>query len=329
MVDAERNLKRCRRKMKIIQLSILDIDNYIQIFNPKTGTPSELLVRKASLTELRRQFHDLFDEYIELLDQDDLSADTTNIIKEFEDSYHRTLSIIEGFLEHFNTKIIAITHPSSERQSMVKLPEMKIQPFNGNYETWMSFKETFKSVIIDRTDISPVIKIEYLKNTVTSELRGMVDGVEPNEAGFSSAWSQLCERYDNKRIIIESHVKAILNAKSLVRESATDIRQLLDSTVIHLRALNVLNQPIDKWDILLVYIITSKLDSETIKEWHKGLEYNEIPTWKKLSDFLQCRARTLESIENSKATNVSSISKQNTSSKPTFNSFKKDTKGYN
>jgi hypothetical protein len=66
----------------------------------------------------------------------------------------------------------------------VKLPELKIQTFNGIYDTWMSFKETFKSIIISRSDISAVTKIEYLKNSFVDELRGLVDGVESSEAGF-------------------------------------------------------------------------------------------------------------------------------------------------
>jgi hypothetical protein len=50
-------------------------------------------------------------------------------------------------------------------------------------------------------------------------------------------------------------------------------------------ALKQLNQPIDSWGMLLIYIVVPRLDPETVKQLQNKVEYNEIPTWDKLTEF--------------------------------------------
>ncbi|GJQ79667.1 hypothetical protein Trydic_g5820 [Trypoxylus dichotomus] len=57
----------------------------------------------------------------------------------------------------------------------------------------------------------------------------------------------------------------------LAKENHTDLRQILDSIVTHTRALQSLGRPVETWDGILICIITSKLDSLTIKEWEGSL----------------------------------------------------------
>jgi hypothetical protein len=78
-----------------------------------------------------------------------------------------------------------------------------------------------------------------------------------------------------------------------------------------MRALKQLNQPIDSWGMLLIHIVVSRLDPETVKQWQNKVEYNEIPTWDKLTEFLLCRSRILETIEhNMKQYSMTSVSYQ-------------------
>ena len=46
----------------------------------------------------------------------------------------------------------------------VKLPDIKIKPFTGDYTNWKSFKETFEATIHSKTNISNIQKFSYLNS---------------------------------------------------------------------------------------------------------------------------------------------------------------------
>jgi hypothetical protein len=100
MVEVEKLIKSYRKKIRIINSSVLDINSFVKDFNPKTGSACDLTMRKTSLNSLKKQFHHVFDEYIEVLDEKDITSDVLDILKEFENHYFAVMSSIEAFLEH-------------------------------------------------------------------------------------------------------------------------------------------------------------------------------------------------------------------------------------
>lgn len=87
---------------------------------------------------------------------------------------------------------------------------------------------------------------------------------------------------------------------SVVRkENGNAIRQVLDGVLnTHIRALQALKRPIQQWNDLLIYIVTSKLDITTIKEWENTLESTMMPGFNELITFLTKRCQTLEAVAN-------------------------------
>lgn len=53
----------------------------------------------------------------------------------------------------------------------------------------------------------------------------------------------------------------------------------------------------DKWDDLIIHVITSKLAPLTNKEWETSLKTSTVPTLKELTDFLSHCCRALEAID--------------------------------
>ncbi|XP_018364358.1 PREDICTED: uncharacterized protein LOC108762054 [Trachymyrmex cornetzi] len=53
-------------------------------------------------------------------------------------------------------------------------------------------------------------------------------------------------------------------------------------------------EPVDKWNTLIIYLITSKLDSTTKKEWELKVTEERLSTIKQLMDFLDTRCQFLE-----------------------------------
>ncbi|KAJ8868495.1 hypothetical protein PR048_030023 [Dryococelus australis] len=91
--------------------------------------------------------------------------------------------------------------------------------------------------------------------------------------------------FENKRVLASRRVSALFNLPQVERESATRLRQLLD---------NVLNQPIESWDTLLIHLITSKLDNTTIREWETTAPITILPTLTELTMVLLQRCHILE-----------------------------------
>ncbi|XP_011859054.1 PREDICTED: uncharacterized protein LOC105556570 [Vollenhovia emeryi] len=81
---------------------------------------------------------------------------------------------------------------------------------------------------------------------------------------------------------------------SMHKENATELRQIADGASKHLNALRALNRPIEQWDDLLVFIVGSKLDALTLREWQASLTGSDIPTFKKQVEFIAHRCQVLE-----------------------------------
>ncbi|XP_036150809.1 uncharacterized protein LOC118648578 [Monomorium pharaonis] len=80
----------------------------------------------------------------------------------------------------------------------------------------------------------------------------------------------------------------------MVKENANDLRQIADGTARHIRALKALKRPADTWDDLIIYILSSKLNSGTARQWRTSLKEREIPTLKQFMAFLHHRCEVLE-----------------------------------
>jgi len=52
--------------------------------------------------------------------------------------------------------------------------------------------------------------------------------------------SILRERYDNKRVFVQTHVNGIFDLPTMIRENAIDLRRLSGSATKHLHTLQVL-----------------------------------------------------------------------------------------
>ncbi|XP_025407177.1 uncharacterized protein LOC112681125 [Sipha flava] len=83
-----------------------------------------------------------------------------------------------------------------------------------------------------------------------------------------------------------------------------------DSLRAHISALEALKQRPTDWGPLLIHIICSKLDSNTLTEWEVKSPKTEIPKIEDLMIFLNDRAQILEAVESSKnfINNINTIS---------------------
>jgi hypothetical protein len=99
-------------------------------------------------------------------------------------------------------------------------------------------------------------KFYYLQSCLTGEAKHVIEALSISSDNYQVAWELLKERYENKRLIGQTHIQAIFNLPAITKASATSLRQFSDSIGVHLKALKALQPATDQWDDLLIYIIT-------------------------------------------------------------------------
>ncbi|GFU07922.1 integrase catalytic domain-containing protein [Trichonephila clavipes] len=133
---------------------------------------------------------------------------------------------------------------------------------------------------------------------------------------YSSLFEALESRYENKRLIVNSHIAELLNPNKIKFESAFHLRSLIDSIQSHLRALKQLElEPNALCESMLIFVITQRLDDESRKQYEMELHSNDVPKWNNFLDFLIKRSQALENVQRN-----SSLKNKNEYS-PKFRSF--------
>lgn len=80
---------------------------------------------------------------------------------------------------------------------------------------------------------------------------------------------------------------------------------MVDVTNKNLRALETLGHPTQHWDILIIYMMSKKLDSVTIREWEKFKnDLDTFPHLKQFIKFISNRADLLESLSHNNTHNI-------------------------
>lgn len=189
---------------------------------------------------------------------------------------------------------VAISHHT-------RLPRIELPKFNGTPSEWLSFKDLFSSIIIKNTSLSAVEKLQYLKASLTGTAAHLLKNTALTENNFQKAWEDLISFYENKRLLVNASIQALLSLKRMTSESATDLERLYTNLMQIFRTLETLERPVDKWDDFLVFVAVQRLDSESVKAWeqHLGSAKNP-PTWKQFCEFLVTRLLTLQAFEKSR-----------------------------
>lgn len=191
------------------------------------------------------------------------------------------------------------------------MPKIELPVFSGSYDDWYFYQDTFEKLIHINNSLSEIEKFHYLRSSLKGKAAEIIKSIETTTDNYNEAWAAIKERFDNKRWIIQKHIKAISDAPALSKENYINLRELLDTILKHLRALKAIKRPTETWDNLIIHIIVSKLDSSTSKAWETSIPDKEIPNLKSLTDFLSKRCQALEAISSkqSNSNQSSNISK--------------------
>jgi len=323
-----------------IRSKLTNFKNYVNKVCTDFGDPNQPLdeLKALEIRERVNRMRETYNSYDQIQGQIEVSSneqETAEYRERFENEYFNTIAQTELLLSRQSPKVSAINVSAAQnsqtyenvnqvasdatqtlpnlatrqnqqiilKSASVRLPTIELPKFNGDIADWLSFRDTFESLINKNETIDPIQKFHYLKASLEGPAAQIIKSLEFSAANYTVAWNAICSRFNNKRLLAHNHIKAIVNIGQMKQESAVQIRETIDTLNKHLRALNALEQPTEHWDTLLIYLISTKLDNITAKAWEQERANNDIPTLKDFKSFLSSRADLLDSIEMSETSN--------------------------
>ncbi|XP_076300582.1 uncharacterized protein LOC143218899 [Lasioglossum baleicum] len=191
-----------------------------------------------------------------------------------------------------NTTVPNSNKPVSQVNS-VKLPKVDLPKFDGDYTKWKPFEARFNSGIIKNVTLSDDVGLQYLFSCLSGKALSAVEHLDVTENNFQIAWDRLKDTYDNERVIVGSLLKQLHSFSTIRSDSLESMQQFTLKFRNTLEALKKLGR--GSAEDHLVYLLTSKFDSELNKDWYKLLGKTRVyPSYDTVEEFLVTKATAVE-----------------------------------
>ncbi|GFQ67378.1 integrase catalytic domain-containing protein [Trichonephila clavata] len=216
------------RKRGSVKAQLTRIKDFIN--NPDEKDKIKMESKMDTLKSLRIKLSDIRNEYYEVLtNESDLEPLKLEIL-DLEDDYEDIQVRIKNIISKIDLKNNNVTSCGNSFNN-IKLPDIQLPRFNGSYHDWFNFKEQFISLIDSNNSLTDSQKLYYLKSTLT----GISKDVITIDDSYTSLFECLKKRFENKKLIINSHFNEILSLEKFTHESAKNLRTLIDCCQKHLR----------------------------------------------------------------------------------------------
>lgn len=192
------------------------------------------------------------------------------------------------------------------------LPKLKLPQFAGKYSEFPNFINTF-SILIDKNEtLSQIEKFNHLVSCLSGSALRAIKAFEITEINYKKALDQLKKRYDNKYIIFQEHITDLFNLPKVPKNSAEQLRAIVDNASAHLSALLSLGSVENIVHAMMIYLVNSKLDFDSQCKWEDKLDTSKLPSWEEYIHVLNRRCQYLES-RDAKSLKEPSVSSPSTS----------------
>lgn len=267
-------------KLTNIQIKDLSmrVDKFQELLSDFTEVQSEIELGSATIDEQLTERENIETQFFSLLS-------TAQVLIESSSSHKNSRS----------TESVSNASQCSHSLSSIKLPTISLPSFDGDYLRWLEYRDTFDSLVNSNDSIPPINKFHYLRSSLVGSAAVVIRSIEFTADNYKNAWKTLCQRYNNKNILINNHLKALISIDPISKESFKALRFFIDHISKNLRSLSTLGLPTEQWDVLIIFIVSSKLDSTTSRKWEEYKNsLSTLPTLEDFYSFLRNRADILE-----------------------------------
>ena len=188
-----------------------------------------------------------------------------------------------------------------ERQRLLKLPVAELPKFDGDHNNWISYKNTFTSMVDERTDIDDLTRFLYLRSSLTGAALNKISRYDASSENYKNACNLLVESYEKKRILVTKHYDAILDTEPIIKVTSGELSRLIDDVRQHLNMLKTLKVVPD--DGLIVRLLEGALATDIRQKWEESLSLDTLPTLDQFCKFINETAFRLCALEQDTARN--------------------------
>ncbi|XP_062557058.1 uncharacterized protein LOC134221907 [Armigeres subalbatus] len=270
---------------------------------------AQLQCTKEKLVAIYTEFSHFHSEIMALI-PDEASDEQDEIYCSFEDRHSELSNRVQEMI-NYSTPREPTNYSIPQPQVIIQQQPLKapIPTFDGNYSNWPKFKAIFQDLMAQSGD-SEALKLYHLDKALIGSASGILDEKIINEGNYQQAWKVLTDRYENKRVIVESHIRGLLNLKRMSKGTFKELDNLLSEATGHVESLRFQKQElIGISEHIVVYLIVTALDDSTRMAWERTQQRGELPKYDQTIFFLKTNCQILEQCESSRALSQPTILK--------------------
>ena len=130
---------------------------------------------------------------------------------------------------------------SANQCNSAKLPRLIISKFQGTRLDWQRFWGQFETEI-DKTDISPIIKLSNVKELLIPKVRAFVDGLHFSTEGYESAKTIHKTRYGKESEVANAQIQSIISLPTIHGSDAKNINRFFETLVANTQTLETMGK---------------------------------------------------------------------------------------
>ncbi|XP_055527501.1 uncharacterized protein LOC129720105 [Wyeomyia smithii] len=314
------DFKELKKQERQLRSSIKAIAKFAQAFR-KELHEKQIEVRLETLENAMRKFYAVRRKIELSIDEEDAkidkkeSADQRNerlqaLAIQREEEYEEAIRLVEE--EYFEVKATLIVlrlktevpfrrfvpeaKPAAVQpvMSKVKLPDINLPSFTGKTKDWVTFRDTFRSLI--HNELDDFDKFTYLRSLVANNAFREISSIELTADNYEVAWRQLEKRFENKKLIVKAHLDAIIAFEPMRKENLDALSHLINEFDRNLQMLTKIGENPADWSTILAHMVCSRLDIVTLRQWETHHNSKEVPKYEVLIEFLRDQCAVLQSI---------------------------------
>ncbi|XP_053686400.1 uncharacterized protein LOC128735944 [Sabethes cyaneus] len=300
---ADKVIKERIKKRERMFVSLKRHAQFLESYSVETHS-GQISSRLEKLDKKWEEFETLQEEIADLDENGDHEEESNRAHERFENQYFEIrAALLEKTLptrpaENLDTTM-GRNNSGMGLHSGVRLPQITLPDFDGDYRSWLSFKSTYESLIHESVELSDVQKFHYLKSALKGEAAKLIESLTITNGNYAIAWETITKRYSNEYLLKKRHVQALIEYPKIQHESAIAIHGLVDEFEQRLKILTQLGEKTESWGALIVHWMCSKLDSQSLKLWEDHAASVDEPTFAVLIAFLEKRTRVLDALSSS------------------------------
>ncbi|XP_055590224.1 uncharacterized protein LOC129742357 [Uranotaenia lowii] len=310
-------LKLLQKRERQIVLLMDSVDRFVQNYNPERDE-CQISSRLEALEPVYGEFHEVRSQiemivyeseekkakelYGDAKDEAEAQREEENdeLLLSFEDRFFRLKGALTKLqlrrLQLSKANEISHNHQHVTVGSRIKLPEIRLPSFSGNLSEWVSFRDSFRTLIHNNEQLAPMEKFTYLKSSLSGEALKEILSIELSDANYSVAWEILTERYENKKLIVKTYLDALFCLEPIRKEGYESINNLITEFEKNLMMLQKVGEDTDGWSTILAHLLCSLLDSVTLRNWETQHNSKEVPKYEDMRKFLRNYCSVLQSV---------------------------------